>query len=111
MNAASKLVYQHIASPRVWSLLLIKREYWLSLCLIIGILCSALGVIYVTHLNRVLHAQYQRTITEQDRLQVQRSQLLLERSTWMIQARIEQIAANKLGMIVPHYKSVVMVHE
>ncbi len=62
-------------------------------------------------MTRVLHATYQRTITEQDHLQVQRSQLLLERSTWMIQARIEQIAANKLGMIVPHHKSVVMIHK
>ena len=27
--------------------------------------------------------------------------LLLEKSTWMMQARVEQIAEDKLGMIIP----------
>ncbi len=44
-------------------------------------------------------------------LHVQRGQLLLERSTWMMQARIQPIAENKLGMIIPDHKSVVIVHE
>ena len=58
-------------------------------------------MIYVTHVTRIMHASCQHSLVEQDRLHVKRGQLLLERSTWMMQARIQQIAENKLGMVIP----------
>jgi cell division protein FtsL len=42
---------------------------------------------------------------------VERGQLLLERGTWMMQARIQKFAESKLGMVIPDHKSVVIVHE
>lgn len=66
---------------------------------------------YATQVTRVLHATYQANVAEKNRLQVQHGQLLLERSTWIRQARIQEVAENKLGMIMPDRKSVMIVNE
>ena len=81
------------------------------LLLSLGILISALSIIYVTHVTRIMHAGYQHNLVLQDRLHVERGQLLLERGTWMMQARIQQIAEKDLGMMIPNHKSVVIIHE
>jgi cell division protein FtsL len=110
MNAAARLVHQNVLSRQFVLTHFLTREQitamFLSLCLLI----SALSVVYVTHVTRILNANYQHNMVEQDRLQVQRGQLLLERSTWMMQARIQQAAEDKLGMVVPDHQSVVVIH-
>jgi cell division protein FtsL len=42
---------------------------------------------------------------------IQRGQLLLERSTWIMQARIQKMAENKLDMVIPDHQSTVVVRE
>lgn len=111
MNAAARLVHQSILSRHlVFTYLLTKRQMTV-IALALAVLLSALSIIYVTHTTRILYANYQRNIVEQDRLLIARGQLLLERGTGMMQARIQQIAENKLGMVIPDHKSVVIVHE
>lgn len=73
---------------------------------IIGImtLCatsSGLGVVYSKHKTRMLHVQLQRMYAEHSELNTEWSRLLLEKSTWMADSRIEQLAKNKLNMIIP----------
>ena len=65
----------------------------------------------MTHITRILHAAYQHNLIEQDRLHVQRGQLLLERSTWMVQSSVQEIAEAKLDMMIPDHKSVVIIRE
>jgi cell division protein FtsL len=111
MNAAGRLVHQNVLSRQLAIVYFLTRRQMLVMGLIAAVLLSALSIIYVTHLTRILHANYQHNLVERTHLHVERGQLLLERSTWMIQARIQQIAESKLGMIVPDNKSVVIIHE
>jgi cell division protein FtsL len=111
MNAAARLVHQRVLSRHLVMTHLLTRRQIAVLVLAIAVLLSALGIIYVTHTTRVLHATYQHNLVEQNQLQVQRGQLLLERSTWMMQSRIQQLAESKLGMVVPNSKAVVIIRE
>ncbi len=111
MNAAARLVHQGVLSRHLVLAHLLTRRQISVLLLMLGILLSALSIIYVTHTTRILHASYQRNLLEQDQLHIQHSQLLLERSTWMMQSRIQQIAESKLAMIVPDNKSIVIIRE
>ncbi|TAK78475.1 MAG: cell division protein FtsL [Gammaproteobacteria bacterium] len=111
MNAAARLVHQGVLSRH---LMLTHVATWrqMTVCaLILGILFSALGVVYITHTSRELYASYQHRLTEQNRLHVERGQLLLERGALMMQARVQQLAEEKLNMVVPDHKSVVIIHE
>lgn len=111
MNAAARLVHQNVISRQLVVVHFLTRGQILSIVMAAAMLMSALSMIYVTHLTRITHAAFQHNIAEQDRLHVERGQLLLERSTWMIQSRIQQVAENKLGMVIPDHKSVVVVQE
>lgn len=111
MNAAGRLVHQGILSRQMTLTHWLTRSQLSAVTLAVSILFSALGIIYVTEETRVLQANYQHSLHDQDHLHVERGQLLLERSTWMMQARIQHIAENQLGMILPNNKSVVIIHE
>jgi len=75
----------------------------LLMVLIAGILVvlQSLGVIYIKHTKRIAHTQIQDLYRQRDKLQVEWSQLLLELSTWQSDARVERVAREKLGMVVP----------
>jgi cell division protein FtsL len=112
MNAAARLVHQYeLSTCRLLLSHLLTRRQLVKFVLMCMVLLSALSVVYMTHHTRELQANYQHTLIERSQLQTQRGQLLLERSTWMMQARIQQIAEKKLGMIVPEQKTVVVVRE
>lgn len=111
MNAAARFVHQGMLSRHLVLTHLMSRRQAVVVMLALGVIMSALSIIYVTHVTKVLHANYVHGLRDQDRLHVERGQLLLERSTWLMQARIQQIAEKKLGMVLPTNKSVVIVHE
>jgi cell division protein FtsL len=111
MNAAGRLVHRGILSRHLVLTHFLSRQQFGTLLLGLAVMLSALSTIYVTQVTRTLHASYQHNLLEQDHLQVERGQLLLERSTWMMQSRIQQVAENKLGMVVPDHNSVVIIHE
>lgn len=111
MNAAARLVHQSAVAKHLVLVHLFTRKQIGVLLLAAAVLISALAVIYVTHTSRVLYATYQHNLAEKNHLYVERAQLLLERGTWMMQARIQQYAESKLGMVTPDHKSVVIVHE
>jgi len=111
MNAAARLVHQGVITRHLVVTHLLSRRQVGVFMLGLTVLMSAVSIIYVTHATRLLHAAYQHNIAEQDLLHVQRGQLLLERGSMMMQARIQEIAEKKLGMIIPDHNSVVIVHE
>ena len=111
MNAAARLVHQGTLTRQLVLIQLMTRQQMALLMLSLMILLSALSVIYVTHVTREMRAASEQNNLDYARLQMQRGQLLLERSTWMMQARVQQIAEKQLGMMMPDHKSVVIVHE
>ncbi len=111
MNAAARLVHQGVLSRHLLLTYLLSRRQVALLMLTLTVILSALSVVYVTHVTRGMHAAYQHNLIEQDHLHVQRSQLLLERGAWMMQARIQQLAEKQLGMAAPEHKSIVIVRE
>ncbi len=82
-----------------------------TLLLFVGVIISALSIVYVTNMTRSLNANVEQTLAERNNLHVQWSQLLLEKSTLTMQARVQRIAESKMGMVIPDNKSVVIVNE
>jgi len=111
MNAAGRLVHQNVLARHLILTHLLSRRQIVTMLLTLSVLLSAMSIIYVTHLTRNLYASYQHNLLEYDRLHMQRGQLLLERSTWMVQSRIQQIAETNLGMQIPDRKSVMIINE
>lgn len=111
MNAAARFLSQSTVS-RTWvfSILLSKAQVSL-MTLMVAVLMSALSIVYVTNSSRSLNASLQQTLTERDQLHTEWGQLLLEKSTWIMQARVQHIASTKLDMVVPDHKSVVIIAE
>ena len=111
MNAAARLVQQGILSKGFIVSLLLTRAQMTIFILVLALLASGLGIIYTAQETRSLHAALQHNSIDQDRLHVQWGQLLLERGAWIMQDRIQHIAEEQLGMVVPDHKSVVIIHE
>ena len=97
MNAAARLVHQGTLPRHIVLVQMLTRQQLAALTLVMFMLFSALSVIYVTHLTREIHAAYAQNAIEQNRLHVERGQLLLERSTWMMQARVQRVAEKEFG--------------
>lgn len=110
MNSAARINQQVIAYDWVTSVLL-NRSQLLLISLVVATLISALSIVYVTHSSRNLTADIQQTLAERNQMHIQWGQLLLEKSTWTMQARVQHLAENKLGMEVPDNQSVVIVNE
>ncbi|OGT53116.1 MAG: cell division protein FtsL [Gammaproteobacteria bacterium RIFCSPHIGHO2_12_FULL_42_13] len=90
---------------------MLTRAQMTLVILVVALLVSALGIIYTTQETRRLHATLQHNFIDRDRMHVQWGQLLLERGVWTMQARIQHIAEEQLGMMVPDHKSVVIIRE
>jgi len=109
MNSAARLLNQSTIS-RTWvvSIILTHVQYSV-ITLFLGVLVSALSIIYVTNMSRGLNANLQRAMAERNQLHIQESQLLLEKNTWGTQARIQSVATDKLAMEVPTQHSLVII--
>jgi cell division protein FtsL len=111
MNAAARFASQNTLS-RGWILsLLWLRVNFSTLILSVLVLSSALSLVYITNAARSLNASYQEALSESDHLRIQWNQLLLEKSTWVVQARVQEIAENKLGMMIPDRKSIMILNK
>lgn len=73
------------------------------------VLSSALGVVYTKYLNRNLHIQLELLQDTRDNLHVEWTQLLLEQGILASDLRVEKIAREKLEMIVPSTKEIVVI--
>jgi cell division protein FtsL len=110
MNAAARMFNQGVLS-RGWAVaVFVSRAQLSTVLLIIAVLTSALSIVYVTNTSRSLNAGLQQTLADRDRIHIQWGRLLLEKSTWMVQARVQQIAEDQLQMVLPNSKSVVIIN-
>ena len=111
MNAAARLLNQGALS-RGWVVSLFLTRYQLMLVtLTFSVLISALSVVYIANATRGLNAAIHQALTERNRLHVQWGQLLLEKGAWTTQARVQHVAEDRLGMVLPDNKSVVTINE
>ena len=85
-------------------------ENVIAIVLLVAVLVSALGLIYVKDSNRRLMGQLQTIQMTREQLHISWSQLLLEEGAWTAQTRIQQIATRQFGMVMPGDKSIVVVN-
>ncbi len=81
------------------------RLHWPLLLLVICLLASAYWLIQVTHQSRSQHVRLQTLEGERDALQVEWGRLLLEESSLVSSARLEQIARQTLDLRLPEGKN------
>ena len=82
---------------------------WPIWTLAILVFISAMGVVYVTDLNRRLFINDQQLQAQNAEEQTQWGKLVLEQSTWSTQARVQRIAQTQLNMELPTPSQIVMV--
>lgn len=73
--------------------------------LVMIVFSSALWVVVQTNHHRLQMAAWQQQYRLSENLHTEWTQLLLEESTWAAHSRIEDVAHNQFGMIIPKGKS------
>ncbi len=111
MNSAARLMNQNIISRSYSLSISLSRLQMAVIGLAVCVLASALSIVYVTNCSRTVHAAIQQGMVERDHLRLEWGQLLLERGTWDMQARVQYIAQDKLGMVIPDSKSIMIISE
>lgn len=98
MNAAAKALHQgNLFQGDFSSLLFFKRNAAL-LVLWMMLLASALGVIYLRHIERDYFSQLQQVERQLNKAKLEHGQLLLEQSMWTSPKRIEQLVKDRFDM-------------
>ncbi len=69
--------------------------------LFIAVLVTAIGLVYSKHLTRKLFVELQQLRKEVVSLDTEWGRLQLEQSAWSEHGRIERIARERLGMVIP----------
>lgn len=77
--------------------------------LALAVLVSAISVVYVKHRSRVLFVELRSLERTRDQLDVQWSQLAIERSSVGTLDRIEQVARERLGFNEPSVSDIEVV--
>lgn len=89
---------------------MIAPTRWLLLgMLVVLTLGSGVAVVYTKHENRKLFMELQKLYKARDRLDDEWGRLLLEQSTLARQGRVERLARERLGMVIPGSTEVVIV--
>jgi cell division protein FtsL len=66
-----------------------------------AVIVSGVGTVYAKHHSRTLFVELSRLSEERDTLNIEWGRLQLEQSTWATHGRIEQVARERLGMVLP----------
>ncbi len=105
MNAAARVINQGtLFNGQLADMHMSKSLYMLTL-LLVAVLVSALAVVYSTNSYRVTLSQVEQQEQQAQYLQLQWGQLLLEQASLATPARVEDLAREKLNMILPNAKN------
>ncbi|MBX3689264.1 cell division protein FtsL [Dokdonella sp.] len=77
--------------------------------MLLAVLASAIGVVYVRQQTRLQFVELTRLGAERDDLNVEYGRLQLEQATWADNNRIDQIARERLGMLAPQPAATVVI--
>ncbi len=75
----------------------------------LALFVSAVAVVYTQHRSRQLFVERQELRREEDELNIQWGRLRLEQGAWATHARIERLAREELGLIMPQREAVVFI--
>ena len=81
----------------------------LLLVLVIGVIGSAIGVVWARHLHRQAYIDLSTLERDRDELNIEFGRLQLEQATWSEANRIEQVAGTRIGMKVPEDADIVVL--
>ena len=73
------------------------------------LLVSALGIVYVKDLNRRLFIANNNLQRHTEQLQADSNKLLLDKSSWSAQSRVQVVAQRQLRMQIPSSSEVMMI--
>lgn len=105
MNAAAKVINQgNLFNGQLADMHMSKSLYMLII-LVIAVLMSALTVVYSTNSYRSTFSQVEQQEQQTHHLQLQWGQLLLEQASLATPARVEELASEKLSMVLPTSKN------
>ena len=111
MNTAAKAIAEQ--GIEIDSVLggLISRRHFYVIVLAFTVFFTGFGVVFMKNKQRELFVQTQKLTNQANNMQTTWGRLLLEQSTFAMQARIERIATDKLNMQMPAAKNIIMVKE
>ncbi len=104
MNSAARFYAEGVSGSVSRSQVLVRLLSQVSSMLVVtlaAVMVSALSLVYVTYQSRSLDMALQADAIQRNHMHVQWEQLLLEKGTWSTQARVQTLAENKLGMVMP----------
>jgi cell division protein FtsL len=110
MNTAVRALPHHQFASRPQTQKILFKQLLQAIVLILAVLITAFAVVYVKDLYRRMFIQYQNLQNQQTQIYTDWGKLLLEQTTWSTQSRVQEIAAQRLGMEVPQSNDVVLVH-
>lgn len=94
---------------RRWPKPMLPRGSGLLLVLFLGVLASAIAVSYSAYWNRQLLNTLDAQTGIRDKAQAEWGRLVLERSTWTANNRVEALAIQKLHMRMPAAEEIRLV--
>ncbi len=110
MNAAARDIHQSNLFHGQLAGIRLSFSSALQLGLLLAVLLSALCVVYVTNLHRVTLNQLELSVQNNHQLQLQWGQLLLEQASLATPSRVEHLATDKLNMVLPASKKILILH-
>ncbi len=109
MNAAAREINQSNFFSGQLTDMRLSKPLCLQISLLMLVLISALAVVYVTNLHRLTLSQLQAVEQQTHELQLQWGQLLLEQASLATPARVQQLAEEKLHMMLPVNKQTIIL--
>lgn len=87
------------------------KQGCILVALVLAMLISALLVVYIKNEQRTLFSRLQQLRSQANQLQVERGQLLLEKTSLATPFRLHQIASEQLNMHLPRHKQTLIMSE
>jgi cell division protein FtsL len=86
-----------------------QRILLVATILFVAVMASAIGLVYSKHKTRQLFVELQQLNKEVVSLDTEWGRLQLEQSAWSDHGRIEQIARQRLDMMIPEAEQVAFI--
>ena len=106
MNAAAKVIHQSNFFSGQLADIRLSKTICMHIILLALVLSSALSVVYITNMHRLTFSQLEFSEQKAHQLQLQWGQLILEQASLATPARVQELATEKLHMLVPVNKQI-----
>ncbi|MBK1727426.1 cell division protein FtsL [Halorhodospira neutriphila] len=86
-----------------------SRQHAIQAALVAAVFATAVAVVAVQHQHRKAFITLQEEIERGDRLREEWSMLQLEQEAWAGHSRLERLAREELGMVLPERDAIVIL--